>query len=456
MNKLLKLGLQAQSVPLVGKHLRKLLTSDAEFISIIDYCVKNKKIKIIQYVLNEKSADALHHLSLETGESIKQLCIEVESLKKFLPLFEKKNEGLNLNSNSVHFEEDDFSTGFGEWEVEEVSIFDGNDSDIKKNLQVQDIIVTTTEVSSYESNIFDFIDVTLPVIHHRHVLVSLFIKNNKDLLMKYYFNLFNDDITTELIIKDKLILFDEFDTEELNKAILLSLNDISSLPEINFGADIKDEGIIFVENSCCRFEEWLESLDNFLEEWKRPKLSNPVFKNYFNSLGSSECKPISKEEELEILGYLQKLVGEMLFWDLDSFINIVCDNFNEKFENPYIVLDEVQIEFLKYNQNMKNSISIWLNEKEVFIRPVSTLEYFRKLNLDGVSRLLNKIQLLINKFQLANLRLVVYEAKKYQKNFIDYYFDFIQEGNLGLLAAINRFDPKKGNKFSTYATWWIK
>ena len=63
---------------------------------------------------------------------------------------------------------------------------------------------------------------------------------------------------------------------------------------------------------------------------------------------------------------------------------------------------------------------------------------------------------LINKFQLSNLRLVVNEANKYQRNYIEFYFDLIQEGNISLLAAINRFDPTKGHKFSTYATWWIK
>jgi RNA polymerase primary sigma factor len=116
----------------------------------------------------------------------------------------------------------------------------------------------------------------------------------------------------------------------------------------------------------------------------------------------------------------------------------------------YLIPKLLQLQIRKYyreNNELppKEVFQQWLfsDEDEIEALPemFSTLEFKAEMAAEALTR--------------ANLRLVVSVAKRYMGRGINF-LDLIQEGNIGLLRAVAKFDHTKGFKFSTYATWWIR
>lgn len=104
---------------------------------------------------------------------------------------------------------------------------------------------------------------------------------------------------------------------------------------------------------------------------------------------------------------------------------------------------------MKQKGECDDSIAMYLNE--VAKTPLLTQEEERALALQVKRGDLHARE----KFLHANLRLAISIAKCYLGRGV-LFADLIQEGNIGLMKAAEKFDPRKGFKFSTYATWWVK
>ncbi|MBR2787184.1 MAG: RNA polymerase sigma factor RpoD [Clostridia bacterium] len=141
----------------------------------------------------------------------------------------------------------------------------------------------------------------------------------------------------------------------------------------------------------------------------------------------------------------------------DTFENIGVNVFSEELEEPNFEdleeVEEIKLEDMDVTNfegiSVDDPVKMYLRE----IGKIPLLTYDEELDL--AQKVLEGDEDAKQKLAESNLRLVVSIAKKYVGRGM-LFLDLIQEGNMGLIKAVEKFDYTKGYKFSTYATWWIR
>ena len=204
--------------------------------------------------------------------------------------------------------------------------------------------------------------------------------------------------------------------------------------------------------------------EKLIEEIKKEKTNNKTESDEKMTEAEKVSKIVKKAKESGKITYgelakeLENTNPEQIDKVFDAFEEMGVSLLNDDFEEEPDVDDLKEVEELKLDEITDNSfegisvddpVRMYLRE----IGKIPLLSYEKELEL--AKRILNNDEEAKQELAEANLRLVVSIAKKYVGRGM-LFLDLIQEGNMGLIKAVEKFDYTKGFKFSTYATWWIK
>lgn len=208
--------------------------------------------------------------------------------------------------------------------------------------------------------------------------------------------------------------------------------------------------------SCIEKKRLIERYDIFKKKFLT--LNEKRMSFYQNELPPTEQSPNFYEYRSKLISLFKKeILSKSIYSEISDLILSVSRSIRQKKRN---------IKEIKSLFNTKNLSELPPKTLHTYKVSVKTLASYRRQfgvtackyislwgrRLDAANKLIEEKK---NKLVKANLRLVVSIAKKFAYRGM-HFFDLVQEGNIGLMNAVKKYDYKRGYKFSTYSTWWIR
>lgn len=224
------------------------------------------------------------------------------------------------------------------------------------------------------------------------------------------------------------------------------LSAVNTLERLKAEIDARDDDEEAQESR--RFRAMIANYDTLQRSWQGMQRASQVLEVApvdFNSL-ADEAQKLRKGWDANVHSYLRAYLNDGSWGQFDVWADLANNCFGA-FTALYLLPPQLVQQLREYYRETQQfpdaqTFYSWLSEAGIALKVNEFLIY----NLAEEAKV---------NLTRANLRLVVSVAKRYMGRGIQL-LDLVQEGNVGLLRAVEKFDHTKGYKFSTYATWWIR